>query len=184
MFHSVLRCWLTALALLLMAPPAGAATCPAAGFVASAGNAFDRAARSGSAAALASTVDRYADINAVALFALGRYRNLLPKARQSEYVALTRKFMGGFMLDYGKELRAASLQVTDCSGPPSAMTVNARLETGAKVIFRVYRAGSGYQIRDMNIRGIWMIQQMRSTFVGTITRGEGDIDELFKYLDR
>ena len=30
---------------------------------------------------------------------------------------------------------------------------------------------------------IWLVQQMRSTFVGTISRNDGDIDALFKYLE-
>jgi ABC-type transporter MlaC component len=32
------------------------------------------------------------------------------------------------------------------------------------------------------VSGIWLVQQLRSTFVGTISRANGNIDELFKYL--
>ena len=182
MIKMFLRCWLLTLALLLAAPPADAATCDAAAFVASAGKAFDRAARSGSAAGLASAIDRFADMNAIAMFSLGRYRGTLPKAREREYVALTRAFMGTFMLEYGADLRAGNLKIVDCSGPPSATIVNAQLDGGGRMSFKVYRAGGGWQVRDMKVRGIWLVQQMRSNFVGTISRGGGDIDELFKYL--
>ena len=182
MIGILLRCWLVTLALLMAAPQAGAGTCDAAAFVASAGKAFDRAAQTGSATALATAIDRFADMNAIAMFSLGRYRNLLPKTREREYVSLTRKFMGSFMLEYGAELRAGKLQVIDCSGPPSATTVNAKLEGGGGIAFKVYRGGGGYRVRDIKVRGIWLVQQMRSNFVGTITRGEGDIDELFEFL--
>ena len=90
--------------------------------------------------------------------------------------------MGAFMLEYGKDFRASNLEVIDCSGPPSAILVNARLASGGKVKFKISRSASGYVIRDMNVQSIWLAQQLRSAFVGTITRGEGDIDELFKYL--
>ena len=57
----------------------------------------------------------------------------------------------------------------------------ARTSGGTKVIFRLARAGGGYTVKDINMRGVWLAQQMRSTFVGTINRA-GSIDALFDYL--
>jgi phospholipid transport system substrate-binding protein len=165
-------------------PSLAAAKCEPAAFVISAGRAYDQAARSGNAATFAAAAARYSDMNAVAMFALGRYRKLLPKARESEYVNLTRKFMGGFMLKYGSDFRVGTLEIIDCSGPPSNITVNARTAGGEKVSLRVYKAGSGFLVRDMKVGSIWLVQQMRSTFVGTISREGGNIEALFKYLKR
>jgi ABC-type transporter MlaC component len=59
--------------------------------------------------------------------------------------------------------------------------VSARTSSGTKIIFRLARAGGGFTVKDINMRGVWLAQQLRSTFVGTINR-TGSIDGLFKYL--
>ncbi len=158
--------------------------CPAASYVKSAGEAYDRAARAGTPNAFASAASHYTDLNALSLFALGRYRSALPKDRQGEYFALTRKFIGGFMLEYGKGFEASTLEITDCAVSGDNIVVNAKLSTGGKVTFRVAKTGGGFTIKDMNMKGIWLAQQMRSTFVGTLNRTDGDMDALFDYLKR
>ncbi len=163
-------------------PAMAAPACPAASYVKSAGAAYDRAARAGTPAAFATAAARYTDMNALSYFALGRYRSALPKNRQAEYLSLTRKFMGGFMLEYGKGFEASTLEIVDCKVSSGNIVVNAKLSNGGKVIFRVSKAGGGFTIKDMNMKGIWLAQQMRSTFVGTLNRTGGDFDALFDYL--
>jgi ABC-type transporter MlaC component len=179
------RGFFAAVALLVLNLPTQAAgTCAAAPFVLAAGMAYDQAARSGSAAAFADGVDRFSDMRAVALFALGRYRGQLPKAREAEFIRLTKSFMGRFMLENGGDFRVGKLQIVECTGSGANINVTARTASGNKVAFRIAKQGSGYTMKDMRASGIWLVQQMRSTFVGTISRNEGDIDALFKYLKR
>jgi len=90
--------------------------------------------------------------------------------------------MGGFMLEYGKGFEASTLEIVDCKVSSGNIVVNAKLSNGGKVIFRVSKAGGGFTIKDMNMKGIWLAQQMRSTFVGTLNRTGGDFDALFDYL--
>lgn len=175
---------LAMLALLLLVLPSRAASCPPASTIISAGRAYDQAARAGSAAAFASGVARFSDMRSIALFALGRYRSQLPKDREAEYIALTRNFMGHFMLEHGKDLRVGTLEIIECKGPASNMVVTARTSAGERITFRVYKAGSGWLIRDMKVSGIWLVQQMRSAFVGTLSRTNGNFDELFRFLRR
>ncbi len=78
--------------------------------------------------------------------------------------------------------RASNLTILDCATSGKTIVVTAKLSTGGKVIFRIAKGG-GYKVMDLNMKGIWLAQQMRSTFVGTITR-TGSIDGLFKYLKR
>lgn len=164
------------------AAASAAARCDAANFVIGAGNAIDRAARSRSAAAFSAVVSRYADVNAISLFALGRYRKQLPAGRQPEYAALTRRFIGKFMAGRSGKFRAANLRIVECAGSAKARTVNARLASGHRVIFKLYRTRGGFRISDMSIESIWLAQQLRSTFVNVITRNDGDINALFAYL--
>jgi ABC-type transporter MlaC component len=155
--------------------------CDAEGFVRSAGQAYDRAASSGSAAAFATAAARFSDLRSLSLFALGRYRKDLPKAREAEYLRLARQFIGETLKDHGSGFRGASLQIVDCKSSGGNTVVSARTSGGTKVVFRLGRAGGGYTVKDINMQGIWLAQQMRSTFVGTISR-TGSIDGLFSYL--
>lgn len=159
---------------------ARASDCAAEPFVTAAGNAFQRAASNGSAEAFASAAARFTDLRAIANFALGSYRSALPAARQNEYHTLTRRFIGAFMASHARSFRIANLQVTDCS----ATTVAARSGAGDRLVFRLEQGGGGFVIRDVSIRSIWLAQQLRSTFVGTIRNGGGDIEALFSYLKR
>lgn len=160
---------------------AQAGSCPAEGFVKSAGQAYDRAAASGSPSAFASAAGRFSDLRSLSFFALGKYRKDLPKSREAEYLSLTRNFIGRTLQKHGGGLRGGNLEVVDCEGAGSSLTVTARNAAGKKIVFRLAKAGGGYTVKDVNMQGIWLAQQMRSKFTGTIARK--GIDGLFDYLN-
>lgn len=162
--------------------PAMAASCPAENFVKSAGEAYDRAAASGSASSFANAADRYSDLRALSMFALGQYRKDLPKAKEGQYLNLTRKFIGETLKKHGSGLRGGELTVLDCASSGGGLTVTTRSASGKKIVFRLAKAGGGYTVKDVNMSGVWLAQQMRSKFTGTISRS--GIDGLFAYLDR
>lgn len=157
-----------------------AASCPAEGFVKSAGEAYDRAASSGSAAAFASAADRFSDLRALSLFALGQYRKDLPKSREAEYLTLTRQFIGNTLKKHGGGLKGGDLEVLECDTQGGGLVVTTRSAAGKKIVFRLAKAGGGYTVKDVNMQGIWLAQQMRSKFTGTVSRS--GIDGLFAYL--
>ena len=181
-----LRILLAALATLLAVTlatgsPALAEKCPAESFVRSAGQAYDRAASSGSATAFASAAARYSDLRSLSFFALGRYRKDLPKSREAEYLRLTRQFIGQMLKDHGSGFRGGMLEVIDCKTSGGNVVVSARNPGGSKIVFRLAKSGGGYTVKDVNMQGVWLAQQMRSSFVGTISRA-GSIDALFDWL--
>ncbi len=157
---------------------ASRAGCEAEGFVNSAGNAFLSAARRGTAQAFASAASRYADLRGIALFALGPHRKSLPRSLEAEYVALARTYMGGFMAKHAERFSGTGFKVVGCSGN----TLNARTESGSRLMFRVTKSSGGYRVQDVNVSSIWLAGQMRSAFVGVINRNNGDINALMKYL--
>lgn len=160
---------------------AEAGNCPAESFVKSAGQAYDRAAASGSPTAFASAAARYSDLRSLSLFALGKYRKDLPKSREAEYLSLTRNFIGQTLKKHGKGLSGGIVEITDCDVSGSSLTVTARSASGKKIVFRLSKAGGGYTVRDVNMQGVWLAQQMRSKFTATIAR-TGSIDGLLAYL--
>src|SRR5688572_27889419 len=73
---------------------AQAASCPGENLVRSAAASFAAAKRANSAAAFSAAIGRYADANALALYALGPYRKSLPESRKAAYLSQTRAYMG------------------------------------------------------------------------------------------
>ena len=97
--------WLVFLFFLLLGACLSGATakaCEASAFITNAGNAFLGAARVHSASAFSGATSRYTDLRGIAMFALGPHRKLVSKAREAEYLALTRGFIGRFMATHSR----------------------------------------------------------------------------------
>jgi ABC-type transporter MlaC component len=168
---------LAVLAALMAASPAHAQSCPGDRVVQSAAASLQQAAMSGSPQAFAAVVDQHADVSQLAMFALGPYRQALPDARRSEYVQLTRQFLGQFLARRAGRIAGAQLQIVGCSSEAGYAYVDTRAG-GQRVIWRL----EGGRIIDVNVAGIWLTQQMRSNFVSVIQRGNGDPAALIDYL--
>ena len=153
---------------------AQAASCGGEGVVKAAAASFLAAKRAGTAEAFANAVAKHADITALALAALGQYRKELPAARQSEYIAKTKAYIGRFLLRNADRIAQPNLQVDSCAGDLVKTTAGS-----SKLVWRV----SGGRIRDVQASGIWLANQMRAKFVSEIRRGGHDkIEALFNYL--
>lgn len=153
---------------------AQAASCPGENLVRSAAASFAAAKRANSAAAFSAAIGRYADANALALYALGPYRKNLPESRKSAYLSQTRAYMGRFMKKHSNRIVQTNLKVVSCSGG-IIKTSNGEREISWKV--------SGGKIRDVGSGGIWLAVQMRSKFVRIIRNGGGDIQSIFEMID-
>jgi phospholipid transport system substrate-binding protein len=151
------------------------AACPAEGLINAAGHAFMSAARSGQPNAFSNAANRYADVNGLALFALGPYRKNLPPNRKAEYVSLTRKFVGSFMAQYASRFSGTGITITNCVGN----LITTKLSTGQGLTFRLRGA---HRIEDVNVSGIWLAQTLRSRFVGVIRSNNGDVGALMSWL--
>ncbi len=116
------------------------------------------------------------------MFALGPHRARLNKSREAEYLALTRGFIGRFMMKHSRRFSGSGMIIKDCVTSSNALTVSTRLSNGKKIIFKLHRSKRGFLVRDVNVSSVWLAQQLRSTFVGVINRNGGDINALFAYL--
>jgi ABC-type transporter MlaC component len=106
----------------------------------------------------------------------------LGKAREAEYLALTRSFIGSFLAKYSNRFLGSGLTIKECAGSKNALTVSTRLSNGKKIVFKLHKTKRGFLVRDVNVSSVWLAQQLRSTFVGVIRRNNGDINALFRYL--
>ena len=163
---------------------AGAASCPAEAYIQSAGQAFMSASRNGSASAFTSAAARYADLRGLALFALGNYRQNLPKSREAEFVSRAQTFMGSFMAQYGSHFSGNSIVITSCNQSPSGLTVGTKLSTGQTLMWRLRKAGSSYRVQDVSVSSIWLAQTMRGKFTRILSENNGDFGALISYLGK
>lgn len=172
--------WLVALAIVAAfaaATPVHAQSCSGQQAVESAAASFQQAAATGSPQGFATAIDQHTDLSRVAMFALGPYRSALPDARRSEYVQLTRQFLGRFLARRASGFAGAQLQIVDCSSDAGYTYIESRVG-GQRVIWRL----EGDRIIDVNLGGVWLLPQMRQNFVSVIERGNGDPTALLDYL--
>jgi hypothetical protein len=150
----------TALILLTLGIPniAKASTCPAEGFIQSAGEAFMGASRRGSAGAFSSAASRFADLHSIALFALGIYQ-------------------------YSSKFSGTSIAITSCNESGSGLTVGTKLSTGQSITFRLRKSGGSYRVQDVSVSSIWLAQTMRGKFTNVMRENNGNVEALMSYLD-
>ena len=162
--------------IVLSGQPADAAfqSCAGANLVQSAANSFAAASQTHSPAAFANAIARYSDTNSIALFALGPFRSRLPAARQEEYFAKVRAFMGRFFADHAGSFANASLQIESCDGHQIRSSAG-----GREIVWRT----SGARVGDVEVDGVWLAEELRSKFVSVINNGQGNIESLFKFLE-
>jgi ABC-type transporter MlaC component len=165
------------LVLLMSAPPVHAQSCPGFQVAQSAAASFNQAAASGSLRAYAAALERHADVSRVAMFALGQYRQALPSARRGEYVQLTRQYLARVLADHAGSFAGAELVLSNCTSDQGFTLVDTRM-AGQPILWRI----RGNRVVDMNVGGIWLSLQLRSSFVSVIQRGRGDPAVLIDYL--
>jgi ABC-type transporter MlaC component len=165
------------LAVTSFAPPVKAANCPAADTVRKAARAFMAAARDGSKSAFASVLSRYTNVEALATFALGKYRAKLPAARRAEYVRNAYNYMSQALADNARSVEGRSdLQIESCRGH----LVETSFSGGSGMVWRV----SGGQVEDVRVSGVWLALQLRQKFTGIIRQNHDDVRSLLDFLAR
>jgi phospholipid transport system substrate-binding protein len=157
-------------------------TCPATPFINTAARAFMQAANGGSPDAFSSAVARFSDINGLALYALGPYRNKLPRSRQQEYFQRTRTYIGKFMAEHASRFNADGISIKSCKPSGKVLVVDSRLSSGERIVWRLVGRGKGYRVEDVSVQKIWLAQQLRTNFVHMIRTSGESVDALIDQL--
>ena len=161
--------------LICLTGPSFAASCPVADTVRNAGSALMVAARQSSAPAFDSVLARYADVNAIALFALGQYRGALPPAQRAEYVKNTERYITRFLVENsGAFKNSQNLTIDSCDGGLAGTSLNGQ----SRMLWRL----SGGRIRDVQVSGVWLGLELRSKFTEILRRNGGNVDALLSFL--
>jgi len=154
-----------------LSTPARAASCAAGDVAMKAGEAFVEAAHTQRASDFAAALASYADMDHIALFALGRYRSSLPPQRKAEFISLTSQYVANTLADFALKFRATGIRLIDCRGNQAAT----RLEFGARPAKRATWRIAGDKVVDVNVQNVWLAQLLRDNYVGILNRSGGDI---------
>jgi len=165
--------------LLLATPPAGAATCPQMNVAIEAGNAFLAAARTEHPADFAAALAKYADMDRVALFALGKYRRALPDARRAEFVALSSRYVANTLAGFALKFRAMSIKPVECQ---DSLVITSLEFGGGRAAQRAIWRINGGKVVDVDVQQAWLAQLLRDNYVAILDKAGGNINALFAAL--
>lgn len=153
----------------------------------------DNAARNGDLRAINRLVDQYivphVNMEKTTRLATGQPWR---QATDQQKAALVEGFKNTLVRTYSGALKDVTdntkINVAQFRGDPNAADVVVRTtltgvsNTPVAVDYRLEKAGSSWKVYDMNIEGIWLIQNYRNQFAGEISRN--GIDGLIKSLQR
>ena len=128
----------------------------------------------------------HANMDAVAMFALGRYRSKLPTSKSRKYKKLVKAYIAGLFVYYASDFRGRGLKIGTTRKSGRSNIINSKIVfagSSKPVIWRVYSRGNRHRVTDVNIRGVWLSIQMRQKFTQLLKRNNGDFDKLIAFLD-
>ena len=128
----------------------------------------------------------YVNFEKMTRLAVGRgWREASPEQRQ----ALTREFRSLLVRTYAGAVSTAKdyqVRMLPLRAEPSDADVTVRTQAlpargdPIQLDYRMEKTSSGWKIYDVNVLGVWLVENYRNTFAGEISRG--GIDGLIKSL--
>ncbi|HEX7775133.1 MAG TPA: ABC transporter substrate-binding protein [Parvibaculum sp.] len=146
---------------------------------------LDRPARE---AAFGKLLDDTADMQRIAVFCLGQYRTLPTDAQKTEYLSLVRNFVVKVYVTRLSDYHDEKLQITgsQAKGATQAIVTSQINFTNGRqpvqVTWWLVKKDGGYKIFDVNVVGIWLAQEQRSSFISVINNHNGDFTALLDHL--
>src|SRR5215471_12909947 len=162
----------------MKAPPARAAD-PAVVFMAQVGRDLMAAARTRSPGAMASVVERHADLTQIGLYSLGEYRTRLPHEERPSYFSGTARFIGRYAASEAPKYPVVRVEWANQSvRSGSGVMVDSRViladGTGYDVRWALSKYGASYKVRDAMVLGFWMTPFLKNLFEDYIAKNGGN----------
>ncbi|MGV8996682.1 MAG: MlaC/ttg2D family ABC transporter substrate-binding protein [Parvibaculaceae bacterium] len=136
-------------------------------------------------------LDSHADMPKIAAFALGQYVRLPTPEQKAEYLKLVRTFVVKVYVTRLADYHNEKLVITgsQAKGANQALVDSQINFTNGrepvKVTWWLVKDTTGaYRIFDVNVVGIWLAQEQRSSFTSVIANNGGDFNALIKDLTK
>ena len=134
------------------------------------------AGRAGSAALVRQVLNRHVDVRRVMTFALGRdIRRLRGEARR-RYFRQAAAYAARQLAYLARQVRGRAVRVVRCGG---GRVVTELLPQGERVVWKLRRG----RIVDVNFRGMWMAQLLRSRFRRMLAESHYDVNTFIARLN-
>ena len=134
-------------------------------------------------------LDETADWPKIAAFALGQYLRLPTPEQKTEYLGLVRDFVVKVYVTRLADYHNEKLVITSSmpKGDKQAIVESQINFTNGrepvKVTWWLIKDASGsYKIFDLNVVGIWLAQEQRSSFTSVISNNKEDFNALLTHL--
>jgi phospholipid transport system substrate-binding protein len=162
---------------------------PAVIFMAQVGKELMAAARSRSPSAMASVVERHADVTQIGLYSLGEYRTRLPHEERPSYFSGMARFIGRYAAGEAPKYPVARVEwINESIRTSSGVAVDSRIVmadgSGYEVRWLLSKYGASYKVRDAMVLGFWMTPFLKNLFEDYIAKNGGNPKALTAALNR
>lgn len=147
------------------------------------------AQRSGTAAAFLGAIDRHADVEAIALYGLGRYQSELRGSEKRRFYRGVAAFMARYFADQLRRYQVAKADIgsaTPTGNNEVMVRTTVTLTSGAayNVVWYLAQAGGRFKVRDVKVLGFSLSFLQRAIFQSYIAQNGGDVRALVSALTR
>lgn len=126
------------------------------------------------------------DVDGVARFALGKYADDLSDEAFNPYLDAFREYLKIQMQDYLGDFADASVEITASQqrGQQVIVETDVRRADGetVNVNWRLKKAGTDWQIIDVEAMNLWLAIEQRAQFIAELDKNGGDINALTENL--
>jgi len=139
-------------------------------------------------AAFSTLLNNNADMERIAAFCLGQFLRTPNAEQRAEYLELFRQFVVKIYLTRLDEYSNETLVVTGSRSRSDTQTlVNSQINftTGrepVKVTWWLVKKDGDYKVFDLNVVGVWLAQEQRSSFTSVINNSGGKFEALLGHL--
>ncbi len=187
--RSALAGMVTAIAMPVLASAAPAAGEPQAlGYMRKVAKDMLNAHRQGTVASFKRSIQRHADVGAIADYSLGQYRAKLPAGEREAYYAGTATFMARYFADQSREYVVSKYEIGKAEADGDDVSVNTKvfLMSGQSytVVWKLTPRKGGFKVADVKVMGFSLIYLQRGIFTSFLAKRNGDVAQLVAALNR
>jgi phospholipid transport system substrate-binding protein len=144
--------------------------------------------RQGTVPSFLRVVQRYADVENISSYALGKYLDKLQSNQRSRYQRGVATYLARYFALQSRDYTVAKYEVGEAtvdSNKDVLVQSKVYLLTGQtyNVSWRLVWRGGKYKVRDAKVLGFWLSDFQRSDFIDYLNKRNGDINKLIVALN-
>ena len=160
-------------------PVKAAANCSNARVADEAGRAFLEAAKEKSAEKFAIALNKYADMEQISTFALGKYRRQFNQSQLKELVKLSGNYISATLADFARKFKGSAIFAIECRRNGVVKSRLEFLSRSAKAVLWRFKKD---KITDVHIQNVWLAQLLRDNYASIIRKNNNNPTALIAHL--